>query len=106
MAAGDSAAREWLASCLVLPPRVCMPRPPICAFGFAILRYQVFEQHFHSYVAAYEERFEAHSGPLRRGARRCRAVSRLSCPSCKSEYLIAFSCRTRNFWYCSISVRL
>jgi hypothetical protein len=43
------------------PPAFYRPRHPE-AQGF----FQVFEQHFDSYVAAYEERFEARSGPLRR----------------------------------------
>jgi hypothetical protein len=32
----------------------------------ASIFYQTFEQHFDSYVRAYEERFEPRSGPLRR----------------------------------------
>jgi hypothetical protein len=68
----------------------------------------VFEQHFDSYLAAYEERFEPRSGPLHRVVpdsveqflacgRLQGGFARLRCPSCKSEHLIAFSCRTRNF---------
>ena len=85
------------------PPAVYRPRHPE-----AQVFYQVFEQHFDSYVAAYEERFEPRSGPLRRVVRdsveqflACGRLqggfARLRCPSCKSEHLIAFSCRTRNF---------
>jgi hypothetical protein len=85
------------------PPAFYRPRHPE-----AQVFYKVFEQHFDSYVGAYEERFEARSGPLRRVVRdsveqflACGRLqggfARLRCPSCKSEHLIAFSCRTRNF---------
>ena len=42
-------------------PVVYRPRHPE-----ASIFYQTFEQHFDSYVRAYEERFEPRSGPLRR----------------------------------------
>ncbi len=85
------------------PAAVYRPRHPE-----AQVFYQVFEQHFDSYVAAYEERFEPRSGPLRRVVRdrveqflACGRLqggfARLRRPSCKSEHLVAFSCRTRNF---------
>ena len=85
------------------PPGVYRPRhPKVTVF------YQVLERHFDSYVAAYEERFEPRSGPLRRvvpdSVEQFLACSRLQggfarirCPSCRSEHLLAFSCRTRNF---------
>jgi hypothetical protein len=68
--------------------------------------YQVFEQHFDSYVRAYEERFEPRSGPLRRVVpqsveqflacgRLQGGFARIRCPACKSEHLLAFSCRAR-----------
>ena len=42
------------------PPAVYRPRhPERTAF------YRLFQDHFDSYVRAYEERFESHSGPLR-----------------------------------------
>lgn len=49
--------------CLLVcdPPAVYRPRHPE-----ASVFYQTFEQHFDSYVRAYEERFEPRSGPLRR----------------------------------------
>ena len=37
----------------------------------ATVFYQTFEQHFDSYVRAYEDRFEARSGPLRRVVLAC-----------------------------------
>ena len=85
------------------PPGVYRPRHPETT-----VFYQVFEQHFDSYVAAYEERFEPRSGPPRRVVsdsveqflacgRLQGGFARLRCPSCKSEHLVAFSCRTRNF---------
>jgi len=70
--------------------------------------YQLFETHFDSYVRAYEERFEARSGPLRpvvvRSLEAFLDCGRLQggfagirCPKCRDEHLLAFSCRTRNF---------
>jgi hypothetical protein len=70
--------------------------------------YQVFENHFDNYVRAYEERFEPNSGPLRRVVlesveeflscgRLQGGFARIRCPDCRSEHLLAFSCRTRNF---------
>src|SRR5439155_22869724 len=68
----------------------------------------MLEQHFDKYVAAYEERFEPRSGPLRHVVpeavvqflacgRLQGGFARLRCPACKSERLVAVSCRTRNF---------
>jgi hypothetical protein len=70
--------------------------------------YQLFETHFDTYVRAYEERFEARSGPLRPVvARSVEALldcgrlqggfARIRCVKCRDEHLLAFSCRTRNF---------
>jgi hypothetical protein len=70
--------------------------------------YQLFETHLDSYVRAYEERFEPHSGPLRSVVVRsveeflsCGRLqggfARIRCPKCHAEHLLAFSCRTRNF---------
>jgi hypothetical protein len=70
--------------------------------------YQLFENHFDSYVRCYEERFEACSGPLRpvvvcsveeflACARLQGGFARIRCPKCHAEHLLAFSCRTRNF---------
>ena len=80
------------------PPAVYRPRHPE-----ATVFYQVFEQYFDKYVAEYEERFEPHSGPLRRVVpdsveqflacgRLQGGFARLRCPSCKSEHLIALAC--------------
>ena len=55
IAAGDPG--NWI---LAEAPAAYRPRHPERA-GF----YQLFETHFDSYVRAYEERFEARSGPLR-----------------------------------------
>ena len=70
--------------------------------------YQLFEDHFDSYVRGYEERFEPRSGPLRPvvvrsveeflGCGRLQGgFARVRCPKCRAEHLLAFSCRTRNF---------
>ncbi len=69
--------------------------------------YQLFEDHFDSYVRGYEERFEPRSGPLRPVVPRsveqflsCGRLqggfARIRCPKCHAEHLLAFSCRTRN----------
>jgi hypothetical protein len=69
--------------------------------------YQLFENHFDSYVRCYEERFEARSGPLRpvvvcsveeflACGRLQGGFARIRCPKCHAEHLLAFSCRTRN----------
>src|SRR6266516_1736455 len=60
------------------------------------------------FYQTYEQRFEPRSGPLRHVVpeavvqflacgRLQGGFARLRCPSCKSEHLVAFSCRTRNF---------
>ena len=78
-------------------PAVYRPRHPE-----ATVFYQTFEQHFDKYVAAYEQRFEPRSGPLRHVVPEavvqflaCGRIqggfARLRCPSCKSEHLVAFS---------------
>jgi hypothetical protein len=67
--------------------------------------YQLFENHFDSYVRCYEERFESSSGPLRpvvvRSVEEFLACGRLQggfarirCPKCHAEHLLAFSCRS------------
>jgi hypothetical protein len=70
--------------------------------------YRMFQDHFDSYVRAYEERFEPRSGPLRPVVVRsveeflsCGRLqggfARIRCTKCRKEHLLAFSCRTRNF---------
>jgi hypothetical protein len=70
--------------------------------------YQVLDEHFSEYMNAYEERYEARSGPLRRVVqptveafldcgRLIGGFARLRCPKCRGEHLLAFSCQTRNF---------
>ena len=54
------------------PPAVYRPRHPE-----AQVFYQVFEQHFDSYAAAYEERFEPRSGRLRDSFEQFLACGRL-----------------------------
>ena len=67
---------------------------------------QLFQDHFDSYVRAYEERFEPRSGPLRpivvrsveeflSCGRLQGGFARIRCPVCRAEHLLAFSCRTR-----------
>ena len=83
------------------PPAVYRPRHPE-----RTIFYQVFENHFDSYLHAYEERFEPRSGPLRpvvpesveeflACGRLHGGFARIRCPACRSEHLLAFSCRTR-----------
>ena len=70
-------------------PAVYRPRHPE-----ETVFYQTFEQHFDKYVAAYEQRFEPRSGPLRHVVpeavvqflacgRLQGGFARLRCPSCK-----------------------
>jgi len=70
--------------------------------------YQLFEDHFDSYVRGYEERFEPRAGPLRPVVVRsveeflsCGRLqggfARIRCPKCHAEHLLAFSCRTSGF---------
>ena len=84
-------------------PAVYRPRhPEKTAF------YRLFQDHFDSYVRAYEEGFEPRSGPLRPVVVRCveeflscgrlpAGFARIRCPKCHAEHLLGFSCRTRNF---------
>ena len=83
------------------PPTPYKPRHPE---GTAV--YQLFQDHFDSYIRAYEERFEPRSGPLRpvvvRSVEEFMSCGRLQggfarirCPQCRAEHLLAFSCRTR-----------
>jgi hypothetical protein len=86
-------------------PAVYRPRHPERTW-----LYQLFVNHFDSYVWAYEERFEARSEALRRVFVRsveafldCERLqgdfARIRCPKCRAEHLPAFSCRTRNFCF-------
>jgi len=70
--------------------------------------YQLFENHFDSYVRCYEERFEPRSGPLRPVVVRsveeflsCGRLqggfARLWCPKCRAEHLLAFSPSVASF---------
>jgi len=83
------------------PPTPYRPRHPE-----ETALYQLFENHFDSYVRAYEERFERQHGPLRpvvvRSVEQFLACGRLEggfarvrCPKCHAEHLVAFSCRQR-----------
>src|SRR2546428_3525955 len=93
------------------PAAVYRPRNPE-----ATVFYQVFEQYFDKYVAEYEERFEPHSGPLRRVVpdsveqflacgRLQGGFARLRCPSCKGEHLIALVCPSY-YTSCGRAVRM
>ena len=65
--------------------------------------YQLFENHFDSYVRAYEERFEPRAGPLRPVVVRsvedflsCGRLqggfARIRCTKCRKEHLLALAC--------------
>ena len=85
------------------PAAVYRPRHPVkTVFS------RLFQDHFDSYVRAYQERFEPRSGPPRpvvvRSVEEFLACGRLQggfarirCPKCRAEHLLVFSCRTRNF---------
>ncbi len=84
------------------PPAVYRPRHPERA-----PTYRLLERHFDAYVRAHEERFEERHGALRAVVGRsvtqyldCGRLmggfARIRCPTCHTEHLLAFSCRTRN----------
>ena len=93
------------------PPAVYRPRhPEKTAF------YQLFQDHFDSYVQAYEERFEPQSGPLRpvvvRSVEEFLACGRLEggfarlrCPKCRAEHLLALACASY-YTSCAPAVRV
>ena len=69
--------------------------------------YQLFERDGEAYRQCHEERFEPKDGPLRKeadvaidGYLKCGRLQngfvRIRCPACRSEHLLAFSCRVRN----------
>jgi len=70
--------------------------------------YRLLEDHFEEFAAVHEERFEGDDGPLRPVVRRVveayldcgrfeSGFARVRCPECAGEFLVAFSCQTRNF---------
>ena len=74
----------------------------------ATVFYQTLERHFDEYVWAYDERFESSSGPLRPELHKTveaflscgrpeGGFARIRCPDCSREYLLSFSCRSRQF---------
>lgn len=78
--------------------------------------YQLFENHFDSYVQAYEERFEAQSGRLRpvvvRSVEEFLACGRLQggfarvrCPKYHAEHLVALACPSY-YTSCARAVRM
>ena len=103
IASGLVAGEDPGASLIAEAPAQYRPRhPEKTAF------YRLFQDHFDSYVRAYEQRFEPRSGPLRPVVVRsveefltCGRLqggfARIRCPECRAEHLLAFSCRTRNF---------
>ena len=70
--------------------------------------YRLLEEHFAEFTLVHEERFERTDGPLRGVVTKAvdaflacgrpeNGFARVVCPECRAEYLVAFSCRTRNF---------
>ena len=69
--------------------------------------YRLLEEHFEEFLLCYEERYRNRYGPLRSEITRrtvykyldCgileHGFARVTCPQCKAEFLIAFSCKTR-----------
>jgi len=84
-------------------PAVYRPRRPEQAWF-----YRLREEHFAEFALVHEERYERTDGPLRgvvtravdaflaRGRQEF-GFARVVCPECRAEYLVPFSCRTRNF---------
>ena len=72
------------------------------------LLYRTVRDHFRAFTQIHEERFEREDGSLRPvvtaaveryldcGILRS-GFARVRCPQCRAEYLVPFSCRTRNF---------
>ena len=84
-------------------PAVYRPRhPEMSEF------YRTMEDHFDEFAILHEERFEREDGPLRSVVGKVvdqyldcgiltNGFARVRCPQCRAEYLVPFSCRTRNF---------
>jgi ribosomal protein S27E len=84
-------------------PAVYHPRrPERTAF------YRTLEEHFEEFALVHEDRFERKDGPLRPVVRKAvdaflacgrpeNGFARVRCPDCRAEYLVPFSCQTRNF---------
>ncbi|MFC1707832.1 transposase zinc-binding domain-containing protein [Planctomycetota bacterium] len=69
--------------------------------------FQILSDHYVTFVEEYAERYQKTWGRLRRGVDRMVAgflrcglpeygFARVRCPSCREEYLLPFSCKTRN----------
>jgi hypothetical protein len=74
----------------------------------ATVHYRLVAEHLETFLRVYEERFENTYGHLRPVVRRVaeqyldcgilkNGFARVRCDRCKAEYLLAFSCKTRNF---------
>jgi len=70
--------------------------------------YRLLEEHFAEFTLVHEERFERTDGSLRGVVTKAvdaflacgrpeNGFARVVCPQCRAEYLVPFSCRTRNF---------
>ena len=70
--------------------------------------YRLIEERFDAFALAHEERFEKEDGPLRPVVRKAvdaffacgrpeAGFARVHCPECHADYLVPFSCQTRNF---------
>ncbi len=70
--------------------------------------YRLLDQNFDRYLMVHAEAYERNSGPLRTVVtesvnayldcgRLKNGFTRLRCPACQGEHLLAFSCQTRNF---------
>ncbi|MBD3162217.1 MAG: hypothetical protein GF328_08930, partial [Candidatus Latescibacteria bacterium] len=86
--------------CVCESPTVYRPRhPERTAF------YRLLDEHFEDYARSHEERFEPRHGPLRPVVQRvveeyldCGRLhggfARIRCPECRTEHLLALTCRT------------
>ena len=100
---GASGSAEGPLFLLREAPAVYRPRrPERTAF------YRLLEDHFAECALVHEDRFEDQDGPLRGVVTRAvdaflacgrpeNGFARVVCPECRAEFLVPFSCRTRNF---------
>ena len=102
----------------MVAPLLRLPRPlPVVRDSPALYRpraperstfYRLLEERFEEFALVHEERFEREDGPLRPVVRKAvdaflacgrpeNGFARVRCPECRAEYLVPFSCQTRNF---------
>jgi hypothetical protein len=111
-APGSPAGRTALCGAPTAAPAACPARgtsPYLPRRPQASPNYRVLAGHFAALERVHEERFESTHGPLRAAARRVAArvldcgliehgFARVSCGTCRAEFLVAFRCKGRQFY--------